>query len=372
MAEDMEEVEVSAPTVGSKIKKPPSAWKAALLGLPGGPLVSLGFGIAQHMRNKSYLENEAARQVRDRNERDQITSVLDKEIGLADDDEKRLLQYAKGRVADGYERIAGGDKSGYEIIDHANQIIEQVMGKDIDARKQEVKEQADTQRDLITTAAKGYRQEHQNTIDAVSGILHQSTKILDLVAQPDFDPNKPINKAHLAELLSMGGLMFKDTPDLMDGLTQGVGAFNNTAGGLVGGVATMMKSQDFKVSAEDYNRLALNAQKYAKIFGQQKMDQLGSQARNLDTLGKRLGVIPQDYSLGDYVSGGEAELRTVPVPEFKGGYREPAPTQERTATGKLVEKRKRTLYQQLTTPENESMLDPLNWFDSTRYRRPTN
>ena len=80
-----------------------------------------------------------------------------------------------------------------------------------------------------------YRQEHQNTIDAVNGIDHQATKVLDLVSQKDFDPNKPINKAHLAELLSMGGLMFKDTPDMLDGLTQGVGAINNIAGGIVGG-----------------------------------------------------------------------------------------------------------------------------------------
>src|SRR5687767_8477800 len=107
MAEEMQEVEVSAAAPGSKIKKPPSAWKAALLGLPGGPLVSLGFGLAQHFRNKSYLEKEAERQTRDRGERDQLKQTLDREEALADPDEKRLLQYAKGRIADGYERIAG-------------------------------------------------------------------------------------------------------------------------------------------------------------------------------------------------------------------------------------------------------------------------
>jgi hypothetical protein len=322
--EEMQEVEVSAAQPGSKIKKPPSAWKAALMGLPGGPLVSLGFGLAQHFRNKSYLENEAERQTRDRGERDQLKSVIDSEMAIADDDEKRLLKYAQGRIADGYERIAGGDKSGYTIIEHAQGLIEGIIGKDMDARKAEMAEQHRTQRDLITTAAKGYRQEYQNTVDAVNGIDHQATKILDLVAQKDFDPNKPINKAHLAELLSMGGLMFKDTPDMLDGLTQGVSAVNNIAGGIVGGIATAFKSADFKVSAEDYNRLALNAQKYARMFAERKTSQLGDQSRSLDTLGKKLGVIPQDYSLGDYVSGGEKELRTTPNPQFTGGYK-PSP-----------------------------------------------
>lgn len=332
--EEMQEVEVSAAQPGSKIKKPPSAWKAALLGLPGGPFVSLGFGLAQHFRNKSYLEDEAARQVRDRGERDQLKQTIDSEDALADPDEKRLLQYAKGRIADGYERIAGGDKSGYVIIEHAQGLIEGIIGKDMDARKAEIADQNRTQRDLITTAAKGYRQEYQTTVDAVNSIDHQATKILDLVAQKDFDPNKPINKAHLAELLSMGGLMFKDTPDMLDGLTQGVSSINGIAGGIVGGIATAFKSQDFKVSAEDYNRLALNAQKYARMFAERKTGQLGDQSRSLDTLGKKLGVIPQDYSLGDYISGGEKELRTTPNPAFTGGYK---PSVEEVARQKEIE-----------------------------------
>jgi hypothetical protein len=334
MAEEMQEVEVSAAPVGSKIKKPPSAWKAALLGLPGGPFVSLGFGLAQHFKNKDYLEKEAERQSRDRNERDQLTNIIKSEDALADPDEKRLLAYAKGRVADGYERIAGGDKSGYAIIEHAQGIIEGLIGKDMDARKQEIAAQNNFQRQLIGEAAKGYRQEHQSTIDAVNSIDHQSTKILDLVAQKDFDPNKPINKAHLAELLSMGGLMFKDTPDMLDGLTQGVGAINDIAGGIVGGIATAFKSKDFKVTAEDYNRLALNAQKYSRIFAERKLTQLGDQARTLDAWGKKLGAIPQDYSLGDYISGGEKELRMTPNPTFTGGYQ---PSDEDLAREKQIE-----------------------------------
>lgn len=318
-AEQMDEVEVSAVPTANR-KKVISPWKAALVGLAGGPLTSLAFGVTQAYRNKSYLEEEAERKTRDRAERDQLQSVIAKEHAIADEDEKRLLDYAKGRVADGYERIAGGDNSGYQIIEKAQGIIEGIIGKDMDARKAEAAEQNRFQRDLIKTAASGMRQEFQNTTDALNSIDHQATKILNLVAQKDFDPNKPIHKAHLAELLSMGGLMFKDTPDMMDALTEGVGAVNGIAGGIVGGIATAFKSQDFKVSAEDYNRLALNAQKYARMFAERKMTQLGDQSKSLDTWGKKLGAIPNDYSLGDYISGGEKELRMTPNPVFTGGY----------------------------------------------------
>lgn len=316
--EDMAEIEVSANKVGTKPRKQRSAWKAALMGAPGGPLTMLGFGLAQHFRNKSELEREAEMQVINRNERESLKGMLDSEYAIADDDEKRLLAMAQERVGHGYELIAAGDKRGYEMIEKARGIIEGLIGGDIAARKQEEAATRSFQREMVGSAAKGYQKEYQATIDNLNNIDHQSTKILDLVASPDFDPNKPINKAHLAELLSMGGLMFKDTPDMMDGLTQGVSSLNGIAGGVLGGIATMLKSQDFKVSSADYNRLALNAQRYARIFADRKMTQLGDQGQQLDAWGKKVGVLPQDYSLSNYISGGEKEIRMLPNPTGPG------------------------------------------------------
>lgn len=308
--ETTEEIEIATrerPT----LPKPPSAWKVGLMfTLGAGPFAGLATGLIQRNRNKSYLEAEANTRL----EKNQLRDVLDSELKVADPDEKRLLEYAKGVVADGYERLAIGDSSGEKLIAEARELLKGVITGDIQARKQEVAAERQYQRQLIGDSAKGYRMENQTTIDAYNAIEHQSMKVLDLVAQPDFDPNKPLNKAHLADLLSMGGLMFKDTPDMMDGITQGVSAFSDTAGGVVGGIATMMKSDDFKVSADDYNKLALNAKKYASIYATRKLEQLASQAGSLDVLGKRLGVIPEDYSLQNYISGGESELRFTPDP----------------------------------------------------------
>jgi hypothetical protein len=345
MAEDAEdtmpEIEVSATATGTTARKKRSPWKAALMGLPGGPLVSLGFGLAQHFRNKSELEREAKMQVVDRNERESLKEMLNSEYAIADDDEKRMLKIAQERIGHGYELVAAGDKRGYDMIEKARAIMEGIVGGDIQARKQEQASQWSFQRQMVGDAAKGYQKEYQATVDNLNGIDHQSTKILDLVSRSDFDPNKPINKAHLAELLSMGGLMFKDTPDMMDGLTQGVSSLNGIAGGVLGGIATMMKSQDFKVTPADYNRLALNAQKYARLFADRKMTQLGDQGRSLDEWGKKIGVLPAEYSLSNYISGGEKEIRTMPNPYGKG-Y-EPSPDQIRqenllreTATEQLL------------------------------------
>lgn len=181
---------------------------------------------------------------------------------------------------------------------------------------------------------------------------------MDLVSQKDFDPNNPLNKAHLAELISMGGLMFRDTPDLAEGLAQGIGAVNGTAGGIAGGLATMLKSQDFKVTPEMYNRIALNTQKYAKILADRKMSQLGDQAKQLDFWGKKLGVIPEDYSLGSYISGGEKELRLTPAPKFTGGYQPEGATTKVTPTGKLL-RREPTGWR--TGAKEGEWWDPANW-----------
>lgn len=373
MAEDIEEIEVGAPAVGSQIKKPPSAWKVGLVGLlGGGPLVGLGLGIAQHFRNKNYLEHAAEQQQINRHARDDLQGLIRRETAIADDDEKRLLDYANGRVAEGYERIASGDSSGYAMIQEAQSTIKDIMVKDRDARKDELKAQSDQQRELVSTAAKGLRNEYQATTDAFNAINHTSQKVLALVADKNFDPNKPTNKAMLGELLSMGAMMFKDTPDMIEGLAEGVSALNGQVGGIVGGIATIMKSEDFKMSPEDYNRLALNAQKYAKVYATQKLEQLGSQAGSMDTIAKRLGVIPQDYSLGNYISGGEKELRMTPNPVFTGGYEDDdyAPSKPEQGERTSAPTKKLKYAPGPLGMQSDYWWDPINW--GKKPQRPTN
>jgi hypothetical protein len=318
MADDIPEVTVSGQT--PVLKKPPSAWKVGLLySLVGGPFAGVAAGIIQHSRNKSALEKEAAYQ----DERTSLDSTINSELAIGDDDEKRMLKYAKGLRVTAFEQMAAGNRqAGEQLLTHARELVENIMTGDIQQRKKEESQKNDFQRGLIGDAAKGYRQEYQNSVDAFNAIDHQSLKVLDLVSQKNFDPNNPLNKAHLAELISMGGMMFKDTPDLAEGIAQSIGSINGIAGGIAGGIATMLKSENFKTTPEMYNTIALNMQKYAKILAERKTGQLGDQAKQLDMWGKKLGVIPEDYSLGDYISGGEKELRMTPNPVFTGGYKD--------------------------------------------------
>lgn len=316
--DDMQEIEVNAANRPA-LKKPPSAWKVGLLyTLGAGPLMGLAAGLTQRYRNKTFLQQEAEA----RAEREQDYSTLDKEAAIGDEDEKRLIAFARSQVTNGYERKALGDPSGDQLIASGMNTLKEIQVGDIQQRKADEAAAHSEQRDLITTAAKGMRQENQDTINAHNAINHSAQKVLDLVADKNFDPNKPANKAVLMELLSMGAAMFKDSPDLVEGLAQGVGAFSNMAGGIVQGIGTMLKSNDFKMTPEDYNRLALNAQKYAGIYAQQKLDQLGSQADNINNWARKMKVIPEDYSIRDYVSGGEKELRLTPNPVFTGGFKD--------------------------------------------------
>lgn len=360
------------------IKKPPSAWKVGLLyTLIGGPFAGLATGIIQHSRNKSYLEKEAAAQ----DERKSLTNTIDNELKIADPDEKRLLDYAKGLKVQAYEYLATGQtKQGQQLLDHSRQLVEQIMTGDISQRKQDEAAKGEFQRGLIGDAAKGYHQEFQNTRDSFNGIDRQASMVLDLVAQPDFDPNAPLNKAHLAELLSMGGLMFKDTPDLAEGFAQSVGAVSGIAGGLAGGLATALKSQDFKVTPEMYNRLALNTKKYAEVFANKKIGELQEQGTSLDEWSKKLGIIPQDYSMWNYISGGEKELKMLPAPKFTGGFRKADDTREvKTPTGTLLQKRVPTGWR--TGAREGDWWDPANWvpnndsnsrWETEAPKRPTN
>lgn len=373
MAEDTPEIVVNGgDPYKNAIKKPMSAWKTGLIAGAGtlNPIIGIVAGITKHFQNKNYMERAAADLSAARHEDDDLKGLLSGEMKIGDPAEKRLLDWANTRRAEAMERIAGGDRqTGEQMLQEVHAAIKGLIGGDIQQAKQEEAAQKNFQREMIGNSAKMYRDKFENTNSQLNGINRQAQQILDLVADKDFDPNKPINKAHLAELLSMGGLMFKDSPDMLDGLTQGVSAVNGIAGGIVGGIATMFKSSDFKVTAEDYNRLALNAMKYGRLYGDQTLSQLGDQARILGEMGKKVGVLPEDSNLHDYITGGEKELRTIPNPVFTGGYQ---PSLEDLAREKAADLYRATATQQLINQRFGGHGASGTWSPPIINRRPTN
>jgi hypothetical protein len=347
---EMETVNVDAPVPRKSGYKGMSPLQAALsyggaASTVMGPLGLIVGGIAgitaKKMRD-NYLDKEAAYNAQMRSEQSNFNSEVASEQQIADPEEARLLNHAK-RVADaGWTRLANGDASGREMIDNANSFIAEIINGDRQARKQEMSQQQSFQRELVGGAANDYRKQYQTHVTDFETVDAQVARVLDLTAQADFDPNKPFNKAMIAELLSTGiGGFYRDAPDAMDAIAQGAGGLNglgkygSTISGIIDGVTTFVKADDFKITREDYNRIAFNMRKVAKDITGARMERLNGQAQQLDGFARKTGAIPDDYSLSEYISGGTKELKILPVPQFQPSTVKPPPTQGLLEKGKL-------------------------------------
>jgi hypothetical protein len=301
---------------------------------------------------------------------------------IADPDEKRLLSDARATAANGWYRLQSGDETGRALIEQAHEMARGVMNADIQARKSEQAAQFNAQRGLVSNSATTLRDQYSQTISQVRQLDSQAQRILELTADPTFDPDKPFHKAILAELVSTSvGGMYKDDPNgLLNGLSE-LGSTGSEIGAIVGGLAKLGKSvadqDDFKITREEYNRIALNIRKVTQMYGQQRLTEIGQQAAGLDDFGRRVGLVPQDYSLADYVSGGVSDLKIaapISIPNIRPlDTKQPSPA-VRSAPQWQPPKREQIQAPELQAPEKWSD----DWFrqklgvPTTRQRRPTN
>jgi hypothetical protein len=325
MADDIETVNTAAPKQRSSPGMSPATaallygGAAATVGGPLGLIVGALAGITAKRQRDNYLDREAAYNLEQSNFNTEVSS----ELKIADEDEARLLQHAK-RVADaGWYRLAAGDPTGREMIDGANSFIAQIINGDREARKQEQSAQTTFQRNLIGGAAEDYRKQYQAHITDFEAVDTQVGRLLDLTANPDFDPDKQLSKGVLIDLISSGvGGFYRDTPGMLDSISQGVsglgalGKYGAVAGGAAEGIVSFFKSKDFKASREDYNRIAFNMRNIAQKATAARMERLSGQAADLNNFARKTGAIPEDYSLADYVTGGTKELKMLPVPKL--------------------------------------------------------
>jgi hypothetical protein len=290
---------------------------------PLGLLVGVGAGIvAKHMQD-NYLDHQARSMREYTAERQGLNDEIDAQKRMSDPDTSRLLDHAKLITANGWFRLQQGDQTGLDLIQQGQNLVQGVMQSNITNRNQELSANHAAVRGLVTTSANDYRSQFQQNVEQATNIDQQSQRVLKLVSEPDFDPNKPFNKAILADLLSYGvNGMYKDNPSMIDAIKEGTGALNHIpiVGGAVaeiaGGIATYIKSKDFEVTKEDYNRIAMNMKAFNTQYTTQKMGQLSSQADALTMIGQKQGVLPGDLSLRDYVTGNLKELNFLPAPKL--------------------------------------------------------
>lgn len=360
----------------------------AAIGGPVGLLAGLFAGIVAKRGKESYLDRVARDMHNTRREYAGLQDEIKSELAIADPDEARLLESAQRVAADGWYRLQSGDESGRDMIEQANETIRGIMNADIQARKAEQAAQFNTQRGLITSAAPALRDQYSTVINNARTLDVQASRILDLTADPNFDPNKPFNKSVLAELVSTSiGGMFKDDPNgLLNGLAE-LGSTGSEVGSIIGALARLGKSvadsDEFKVTREEYNRIALNIREVTKRYGQQRLQEIAQQAQGLDAWARQVGAIPNDYSLSEYVSGGVRELQVAPeisIPNIR-----PTDSKQQTSAVRSAPawtprssgppRRNRPQLQaqplQVLTPQDDWAREMLG-IPTARQRRPTN
>lgn len=329
MADEIEEVTTSGPRAQPFQRDRPPGLSPLLTGLlygggaaaiagPIGLLAGLAHGVLAHRNRESYLDRVTRDSYNSRIRFEGINDQINQELQIADPDEARLLRSAQQQAAQGWQILQSGDASGRDLIEQAYATTQGIMNADIQARKAEQASQFNAQRGLITSAAPTLRDQYSQVIGMARDTDSRAQRILELVSDPTFDPDKPFSKSVLTELVSssLGGMFKEDPNGLLNGLAE-LGSTGSEIGTIVGAIAKLGKSvadsDEFKITREEYNRIALNIRQVTQQYGSKRLQEIAQQAQGLDAWARQVGVIPADYSLRDYVSGGVSELQIAPA-----------------------------------------------------------
>lgn len=358
---------------------------ASAIAGPFGLLAGLAAGILHKRVQENYLDRVARDAHNTEREYSGLQETLDSELQLADPDEARLLSNAKRIAADGWYRLQSGDETGRDMIEQANETIRGIMNADIQARKAEQAAQFNTQRGLITSAAPALRDQYSSVIGMARDTDARAQRILQLVSDPNFDPDKPFSKSVLTELVSssLGGMFKEDPNGLLNGLSE-LGSTGSEIGSIVGAIARLGKSvadtDEFKITREEYNRIALNIREVTRQYGMKRLQEIAQQAEGLDNWARQVGAIPQDYSLRDYVSGGVSELQVAPeisIPNIRPTDSKQTPATTRSApqwqprSAGPTRRNRPQVREPVLTPQDDWARELLG-IPTQRQRRPTN
>jgi hypothetical protein len=237
---------------------------------------------AQASRLKRMKDNWLDNQAREMHAFGDETQGANDEVASArqnaDPATQKLLDHTQLTIANGWERLRSGDESGREIIQQGQATLQGILQGNRDQYMQEQAANHSMQRNLVSVAANDYRSQFNQTVNFATDVDQQAMKVLSIANDPDFDPDKPVNKALLAQLVSTGvNGLYKDAPDVFDAVGKGTDALSHipvvggAASDIAGGILTYMKSKDFAVTKEDWNRIALNMKDFNTKYTQQKL-----------------------------------------------------------------------------------------------------
>lgn len=201
-----------------------------------------------------------------------------------------------------------------EGLDGLAKMAEGIRGA-VDRRQQ-------AQSEFVIEQARELREQHQRAVAPMRELQSNMEQLNQLLADPEFNQNLPINRGYLLELLKGSTRqMLSDPEDFADALTQsGGGGLISSLVRFAGGV---MAAEDFNFTKEDYARLAramytFNEQRYQKTVAPLEM-----QAAALEQAAGGLGFLPPGYSLTQYVTGSPEKFENPLQGDYGAGF---APT----------------------------------------------
>lgn len=141
-----------------------------------------------------------------------------------------------------------------------------------------------------------------------------------LLADKNFDPDKPVNAGQLLKLIHSGPRQVFDPQDMADAIGRvGGGGLGPLA--LLGPIAALvsgeMKAEQFRMSKDEWRTLAKAAYLYTMKPLQDEADAITAGATALEPVATRLGLFPEGYSPVAFVTEQKPNLEEIKDPPKK-------------------------------------------------------
>lgn len=182
-----------------------------------------------------------------------------------------------------------------------------------------------SQQEFIIGSARELRADTMRAKQPMRELQANAEQLNELLADPDFEQNLPLNRGRLMTLLeSTGRQMLTDPADMADALMR-AGAGGGLVGSLISAAGGALDAQDFDFTKEDYARIArasytFNAKRYERTVAPLEL-----QAAALDEAAAGLDFLPRGYSLTQYVTGPAESFQNPLAARYEDNATAPAP-----------------------------------------------
>lgn len=202
--------------------------------------------------------------------------------------------------------------------------------EDIESRREVTEDKTlDLQRGMIVDLAKRERLSFETALENRRSLQTAAGQMHTLLNDAKFDVNNPLNRGRLIELMKSNSRTILADPEGLDDALKAAGgsAIVGPIAALIGGA---LGAEEFNFSKEDWRRVATALYDYESRQFASSMERIQQNVTAVETAANRLGVLPPDYSIADYVLGRTEEFPRPYAPSYPEGSSD-APAAPRTS-----------------------------------------